>query len=82
MEAKLDKIIEALGNLNTDIKLVQQEIGVLNNRGCMSSVKAIIAVNERIDKNEKEHTFIKGVAYAGGIIGSITGYLLSYFNSK
>lgn len=82
MEDKIDKILETVTCLNTDVKLIQQEIKTMNERGCELSVKAIAKMNERINSNDKEHNFIKGVAYAGGLVGSIIGYLLSYFNSK
>ena len=79
---KLDKILDIVTCLNTDVKLIQQEIRTMNERGCEASVKADIDINKRLEANEKEHTLIKGIGYAGGIVGSVMGWGLSFFNHK
>ena len=79
---KLDVIQTTVNKISTDIAVLVNEMQTMNNRGCEASVKADMEINKRLEANEKEHTMIKGIAYAGGIIGSAVGWGLSFFNHK
>ena len=79
---KLDVIQTTVNKISTDIAVLVNEMQTMNNRGCEASVKADMEINKRLEVNEKEHTMIKGIAYAGGIIGSAVGWGLSFFNHK
>ena len=70
-DEKIDFIYETLISDHEILKNVIVRVKEIDEQGCRGNEEKIKKIDEKLDLNKSEHTFIKAVAYTSGFFGTI-----------
>ncbi len=84
---KLQLISDNIGNIQSTLAVLVKQFEIVEERGCKASMNKISEIEDKrikpietnLEKNFREHTFIKGIAYTFGGVGALIGYIIHYF---
>lgn len=76
---RLQSIDDKITIIQTTLTILVTKFETVETRGCKASMDKINDVEHNLEKNFREHTFIKGIAYTFGGLGALFGYIIHYF---
>lgn len=74
----IKEIYDIVKALNTSVALTIQKIEFINKQGCEGSMEKIKKLEDDIEKNANEHSFIKGIAYTSGLFGTVISFVVVF----